>query len=87
MRIDMELDNYINIAGGQFCDDSGCIDEYYIQFEAVNLEMDSENLKRIAVDAINHLMVNGHSFDFFFTDIGQKEITSNATDESRKRKD
>ena len=77
MRIDMELEKYINIAGGQFCDAAGSVDEYYIQFEDVDLEIDSENLKKMAVDAINHLMVNGHSFDFCFTDMGQKEITAN----------
>ena len=77
MRIDIELDKYMNIAGGQFCDEAGCVDEYYVQFEDANLEMCSKNLKKMAVDAINHLMVNGHSFDFCFTDMGQKEITAN----------
>ena len=74
MRIDMELDGYMNISGGQFCDEVGCVDEYYIQFKDVNLEMDSDNLKKLAVDAINHLMVNGHTFEFGFTDMGHKEL-------------
>ena len=74
MRIDMELDGYLNIAGGQFCDEAGCVDEYYIQFEEVNLELDSNSLKKLAVDAINHLMDHGHNFEFVFTDMGQKEI-------------
>jgi len=75
MRIDMELDGYMNIAGGQCYDEAGSIDEYYIQFKNATFEMDSENLKKMAVDAINHLMVNGHSFEFCFPGMGQKEIT------------
>lgn len=72
--ITLEPREYNNIAGGEFSDEAGVTDEYYLQFNGLDISIDSENLKRIAVDAINHLMVNGHKFSFGFTDMGQKEI-------------
>ena len=74
MRLTIELDKYITIAGGQFCDEAGCVDEYYLKFKDADIEMNSETLKKMAVDAINHLIVNGHRFDFCFTDIGEKKL-------------
>lgn len=74
MRIDIGDVEYVNIAGGEFVDEAGAFDEYYLQFGELSIEMDSENLRRLAVDCINHLMVNGHKFDFCCTEMGQKEI-------------
>lgn len=74
MRLHIEIDKYMNIAGGQFWDHDYEYDEYTVQFEDADIEMDSATLKKMVIDAVNHLMVNGHSFEFCYTDMGQKEI-------------
>ena len=75
MRVDIEVDKFVSVAGGQWADESGSVDEYWVQFEGLDLSMGSAVLKKFAVKALNHLMVNGHKFEFGFTDVGQKEIT------------
>ena len=74
MRVDIEVDKFVSVAGGQFTDESGSVDEYYVQFDGLDLSMNSITLKKFAVEAMNHLMVNGHEFEFGFTDMGQREI-------------
>ena len=72
--IETEIDDYKNIYGGTFFDKSGSFDQFFIEFEGCCLMMKSKDLKRMAVDAINHLMVNGHDFEFDFSDTGQKQL-------------
>jgi hypothetical protein len=74
MRIDLEVDGFSDVAGGQFTDECGTVNKYYIQFKDVFITMNSEDLKKMAVAAINHLMVNDHEFEFRFTNFGQKEV-------------
>lgn len=76
MNVHVEIDEgFANISGGEYEDKWGGMDEYTLQFkDGLDVEMCSSDLKKLAVEAINHLIINGHRFEFGCSDMGKPKL-------------
>lgn len=58
--------NNISVYGGEYWDDSYQFSDYGIQLEDVTIaELTPEQYKRLGVQIIDHLLSNGHDFEFY----------------------
>lgn len=71
-----ETDDYFSTFGGEIDEDDLIVDEYGIQVDNVSIShIPSEKYKNLAIQMINHLMLNGHTFCFIKDQEGIKIIS------------
>ena len=76
-HMDMDGERFVSTYGGCFTNDCGTVDDYGFSFSGdVSVDgISGVEFSRLAVEAINHLMNNGHDFEFGFDKLsGQKEL-------------
>jgi len=61
----IELDHYISTYGGEYTDRDIEWDEYGIQIGDLSIsDIPASAMKILAITMVNHLMLNGHDFEF-----------------------
>lgn len=80
MNISLDLDPVNTVAtygGEQWINGSCKIDNYGIQINDFSIDgIPSETAKVLVVALINHLILNGHYFEFFLDENGEKRLKS-----------
>ena len=78
MRVDIDIDGqmFSGSHGGSFADECGVVDDFGIAFGMVSVSgIKRVDLVKMAVEVVNHLIINEVEFEFGFCDItGQKEF-------------
>ncbi len=63
-KLDSSQQLYVGTFGGEYRDEWGTYSEYGIQIDNVAVDgLNPDEFKKLAVLMINHLIVNGHSFE------------------------
>lgn len=77
MRIDIDIEGqeFNGSHGGCFTDECGTVDDYGIVFGDVSLSgIKTNDLIKMSVDAVNHLILNGVEFCFSNDDLSGERI-------------
>ncbi len=77
MTVDIDLsgEGVLGTYGGCFIDESGTFDDYGIQAGCITLSgIREKQMTQLAIDMINHLILNGRRFELAFDEMGGEII-------------